>query len=348
MSTVAITGIGGLIGRRLVAELANSTEVERIVGIDARRPEGLHGDRIHLVVADVRDGDLHRHLEGVDTLVHLAFQLDPLRDEVEMRSINVDGTRNLFAAGLAAGVRKIVYVSSGVVYGAHPDNDFPLTEDSPLRANPDFPYAEHKLEIERWLADWSADRETPIVTVLRPTVVAGPGVENFISRQFEAPRATAIRGHRPPMQFVHVDDVASALALTIERDLPGAYNVAPEGWLSFDEMLAVSGARTVEVPEEVAFSLAQRLGAVGLSEVPVGQLHYVMHPWILSPDRLIQAGWRPKRSNRDALVELAEEHQGYVSVGRVRARRRDVKLAAVGFVALGGLLLLRALRRDRS
>lgn len=348
MATVAITGIGGLIGRRLVAELATASDVDRIVGIDVQHPEGLHGDHIHLVEADVRDRDLHGHLEGVDTLVHLAFQLDPIRDEVEMRSINVEGTRNVFAAGLAAGVRKVVYVSSGVVYGAHPDNDFPLTERSPLRANPDFPYAEHKLEIERWLADWTTDRDTPTVIILRPTVVAGPGVQNFISRQFEAPRATAIRGHRPPMQFVHVDDVASALALAIERDLSGPYNVTPEGWLSFDEMLAVSGVRTVEVPEEVAFSLAERLGAAGLSEVPVGQLHYVMHPWVLSPDRLLQEGWRPKHSNRDALVELAEEHRGYVSVGRLRARRRDIKLAAAGLLTLGGLLFLRALRRDRS
>ena len=63
-----------------------------------------------------------------------------------MRDFNVRGTRNVFESARAAGASKVVYVSSGVAYGAHPDNDVPLTEESPLRANPDFPWADYDIE----------------------------------------------------------------------------------------------------------------------------------------------------------------------------------------------------------
>ncbi|MBW3659649.1 MAG: NAD-dependent epimerase/dehydratase family protein, partial [Actinobacteria bacterium] len=189
--TVAVTGVGGLIGRRLVAELDERAEVGRILGLDIRAPEGLAAPKLDLRHADVRQHDLGGVLAGVDTVVHLAFQLDPIADEALMRAINIDGTKNVFEAAAAAGVRKVVYVSSGVVYGAHPDNDFPLTEDSPVRANPDFNYAEHKAELEVWLADWVPAHPELTVTILRPSIVAGPGVQNFITRILEQPRFTA-------------------------------------------------------------------------------------------------------------------------------------------------------------
>lgn len=345
MATVAITGVGGLIGRRLVAELTADPAVERIVGIDIRAPEGLHSPKLEFRRADIRDPGFEQVLSGADTLVHLAFQLDPIRDEAEMRSINVDGTRNVIEAAVAAGIRRIIYTSSGVVYGAHPDNDLPLTEDSPLRANPDFNYAEHKLEVEQWLWPWAERHPEVVLTVFRPAIVGGPGVQNFITRQLEAPRFVVVRGHYPPMQFVHVDDVAAALALAVDRDLPGAYNVASEGWLSHDEVVAISGVRTVEVPEEVAFRLAERLWRLGLAEAPPGELYYIMYPWVMSVDKLLSAGWRPKHTNRDTLAELAEEHRPYVTVLGVRARRRDLRVGAAALASVAGLLTARRLRR---
>lgn len=348
MATVAITGVGGLIGRRLVRELDLRGSVERIVGLDVRTPAGLSSPKLHLRHADVREPGFADLLDGVDVLVHLAFQLDPIADESLMRSINIAGTQNVFEAAAAAGVGKIVYVSSGVAYGAHPDNDFPLTEDSPLRANPDFSYAEHKAEVEHWLADWTPAHPEVTVTILRPSIVAGPGVENFITRLLEAPRFTAVTGHKPPLQFAHVDDVAGALAHAIDESLPGAYNVTSEGWLSFDEVTAIGGTKVAWVPEEVAFTAAERLWKLGLGESPPGFVHYVMHPWVLSVDKLTATGWQPKHSNRDALAELVEEHRGWVSFGRVRAERAKIKAAGGAVAALLGLLAVVGLRRRRA
>ena len=343
MATIAITGVGGLVGRRLLAELEGDASVDRILGLDVVVPEGLPGDRLELRQADIRDPGLAGTLEGVDTVVHLAFQLDPDRDEAHMWDVNVAGSRNVFECAHRAGAGKVIYVSSGVAYGAHPDNDVPLTEESPLRANPDFNYAEHKFEVEQWLWPWAEEHPETVVTVLRPSIITGHGAQNFITRQFEMPRFPSVRGHKPPMQFAHVDDVASALAHVIRNDLPGPYNVTSEGWLSFDEITAIAGRGTLDLPEEVAFQAADRMWRMGLGEAPAGQVHYIMHPWVMSVDKLVATGWRPKHSNRDAFAELVEEHRDWVSVAGIRTRRSTVRNALVGATAVGlvGLVLWR-------
>jgi nucleoside-diphosphate-sugar epimerase len=346
--TVVITGAGGLLGRRLIAALEQDPEVERIVGTDLTPPRDLDGGKLTLERVDVQDRGIGATFAGADVVVHLAFQVDPIQDEPRMRAINVGGTRNVVERAHEAGVRKFVYVSSGMVYGAHPDNDFPLSEESPLRANAPFNYAEHKLEVEQWLWPWAQEHPDMVVTVLRPSIVAGPGVENFITRQMDAPLVAVVRGHKPPMQFAHVDDITTALTHAVRNDLPGAYNVTSEGWLSFDEIVAIGRRRVMDVPEEVAFSLVDQLWQMGVGEAPVGAVHYVMHPWVLSVERLLSTGWRPVHSNRDALAELAEEHADHLVVGPVRTSRTQVRRLAAAVAAASMLLVAWELNRRRT
>ncbi|HEX9889121.1 MAG TPA: NAD-dependent epimerase/dehydratase family protein [Nitriliruptorales bacterium] len=348
MATVAITGVGGLIGRRLARELDQNEGVGRIVGLDVRAPGGLPARSLEFRQADVRDPDLAGHLADVDVLVHLAFQMDPIADEATMRAVNVDGTRNVFRAAADAGVRKVIYPSSVVAYGAHPDNDFPLTEESSIRANPDFSYSLHKGDVERWLRTWVDEHPEVMVTILRLGLVAGPGIDNAWTRLLlEQPRFTLIKGHRPPLQLAHVDDVLSAFAHAIDHDLPGAYNVACEGWLSTDEVVAISDQRTVEIGEEVAYSALDRLWRMGAAQAPAGFVRYAMYPWVMSPDKLIRTGWRPKHTNRDALADLVEDHRGHIVLGPARLERSKVRLGLAALTAAVGVLGVRSLLRRR-
>lgn len=349
--TVAVTGAGGLLGRRLIDRLLADPAVDRVVALDVR-VDGLPSDaRLERRTADIRDPRFAEHLDGVGVLFHLAFILDPIRDESRMREVNVEGTHNVFEAAVEAEVGKVVYTSSAVAYGAHPDNDLPLHEGSPLRANPGFNYAEHKRDVERWLWPWLEDHPDLTVTVLRPAIVAGRGIDNFITRQLELLRPVAIRGYRPPLQFVHVDDVVSALLHAFHRDLGGAYNVAAEGWLSHDEVAAITRRRPVDLPEEVAFTVTDRLWELGLAEAPPGELHYLMHPWVVSVDELVATGWSPRYTNREALAELVEDHRPYVTLARgVRLRRRDLYVGLVGAAvaaAAGTVAVVRRLVRRR-
>lgn len=348
MVSVGVTGVSGLVGRRVAARLVDNPGVDRVLGLDVAHTGGLPASsKLALRVGDVRDPALAEHLEGCDTVVHLAFQLDQPADVDEMRAVNVEGTRNVFQAAVKAGASKVVYTSSGVVYGGHPDNDFSLTEDSPLRANPDFPYAEHKLEVERWLWPWAQEHPELAVVVLRPAIVAGREVNNFIVRQLlEFPRYFAVKGYRPPSQFAHVDDVASAVEHAVLNDLQGPYNVACEGWLSFEEMLDLTRQKTVDVPEAVAFPVVEWLWRLGFAQGPPGALHYLMHPWVMSVERLCATGWQPRHTNREALEELAADHAGYLSLRRnLRVRKRDL---AVGGGLFAAVLTALGVRRALS
>jgi UDP-glucose 4-epimerase len=347
VTTIAITGVGGLMGRRLVAALEDHADVERIVGLDVVAPQGLTSAKLAFRELDVRSAELVEALADVDVLVHLAFQMDPLRDVELMRSINLDGTRNAFEAAVRAGVGHVVYPSSVSVYGAHPDNEFPLTESSPRRATEGFTYSEHKREVEAWLWPWREAHPELTVTVLRTAFVLGPGIDNFMTTLLELPRLPVVKGHRPPVQFVHLDDVISAIVHATERRLEGAYNLCAEGWLSFDEVVAIAGKQVVEVPEEVAVETADRAWVLGLTELPPGMVAHLMHPCVMSPDALIATGWRPLHTNRDALAEAARDHAAYISFGRGHVRRATLRWSAAILAASALLAVFLGLRGRR-
>jgi nucleoside-diphosphate-sugar epimerase len=341
MTTVAVTGVGGLLGRALVARLREDPRaVTRVLGLDLRVPGDLALARsdtleLELHAVDVRDAALVGLLEGVDVVVHLAFQMDPIRDLELMRSINVDGTMNVLAAARAAGVGRVVYLSSVVAYGAHPDNDLPLTETSPLRGTPGFTYAEHKREVEELLWLWHAAGDAPAVTVLRSAAVFGPGVQNFLTRILELPVLPDLPD-APPLQFVHVDDIVGAIVHAIDAELDGAYNVAPDGWLDYFRVLALTGRRTFALDQARMRDLVTRAHRLGLGELEPGAVELFAHPWVLANDRLRATGWAPTRSNEETLLETVLEHERFVSLGRIRTTRGVLRGAGV---AAGALLL---------
>ncbi len=351
MSAIAVTGVGGSLGRRLVARLSAVADVARIVGIDRSPPEGLAAPRFTFHEADPGTADLTDVLRGIDVVIHLGGGLEPVRDDAAVRTREVDAARRVAEAAATAGVARLLLVSSSLVYGAHPDNDVPLTEDSELRDTPGFAAAEHAVEVERWLTRWREAHPKVSVAVLRLALLAGPGLDTVVTRAFEAPRIPAVRGHRPPLQFLHPDDAVGAVVHALTAGLDGAYNVAADGWLSYDEVTAIVGRRSLEVPEEVAYSGAAGVYALRLGDLPPGFVALFVHPCVMSNAKLTETGWCPRYSNRDAVAALAAEHAPFVTIGRFRARWSTLwqGAAAAAVLAVVGLgRWSRARRRRRA
>ncbi|MDQ4143059.1 MAG: NAD-dependent epimerase/dehydratase family protein [Actinomycetota bacterium] len=343
-TVVAITGAAGYVGSRVIQELCSDARVERVLGFDVRPPEFRHPKFVFDEI-DVRNATLRSRLKGVDVVVHLAFIMDPIKDEALMRDVNLNGSHNVFRSAAEAGVRKIVYTSSATVYGAHPDNDFPLTEESPLRANLDFSYPAHKLEVEYVVKEVREEFPDLQFVVFRPAIVFGPHANNAWSHQLESPVIFGIKGYAPPLQFVHEDDVARAITFGIFEDVDGPYNLAAEGWLERDQILDVVGRPTLQLSEARAFSMADRMWSSGLAEAPPGMLHYVMHPWVVSVDKLTAAGFTCTKTNHEALRDTAEQTNGYVRLGRNRlAKSRVAAGCAAGAGVVGTLALVRSAR----
>jgi nucleoside-diphosphate-sugar epimerase len=346
MITVAVTGANHPIGKALLERLDADRDVGRILAVDVSEPQ-MPVAKLEYRACDLRDRSLAGALEGADVVVHTALDPVPSRREEALFARNVHGTRNLLAAASKVGASRLVHLSSVSAYGAHADNPLPLSEDAPLRANPDYSPAYHALLAEELVADFAGTHPETRVVVLRAATPVGHRTESPITQHLEAPRLVGIRGSEAPLQFVHVDDLAAALHLAVGGDLEGAYNVAADGWLTSEELATVLAKRRLHVPETLAFAGLERLWRHGLWPAPPGMLNFLMHPTVVVTSKLHHAGWSPTRSNREVLREFAAERAGWVRLGALRFRRRSATLVAFGAAATAAGTVVRWLRRRR-
>ncbi len=300
--TVAITGVSGFLGQRLLPLLDANPRVERIVGLDVRDP-ARRARKLDFHRVDIVGADLTPYVRGADAIVHLAAIVGPLADDELLTRVNVDGTRRVVDAATRAGVRKIVRPSSASVYGAWANNPVPLTEDAPMRPSPGFLPALADAECERVLAEWSAAQRGRVVTRLRIAPVVGSGAHALFANAAIGHPPVRVRGAASPVQVVHVDDAAAALEVAVDKDLDGAYNVAADGWLTAEEAAALlPGRRRPGVPYQLAERVLRAAWATGIGDAPPTSLPYFVHPWVVANDRLRAAGWKPGHSNDEAIL----------------------------------------------
>jgi nucleoside-diphosphate-sugar epimerase len=347
-TTVAVTGAADGLGARVLERLAQEPEVRRRVGIDVSR--GTARD-VTWRRADVRDPALRTKLSGVDTVVHLATDRRADAPVAERRALNVRGTDTLLTAAAAAGVSRVVLVTSAMVYGAAADNPVPLAEDGPLRADPDLTLVGDWVEMERLAMATARAYPSVSVVVVRPASLVGPDAAGMLPRLFEAPRLLAIRDSETHWQFCHVDDLIEAVVCAATGTVTGPLTVGCEGWLTQADVERISGLRSLVVPAAMAFATAERLHRIGVLPAPASELHYLAHPWVVDAARLRAAGWKPAWDNESALsahLELLGDRAGRSGP---RLQRKDATRAAAGAtVALVGTVAIaraRAARRRR-
>jgi nucleoside-diphosphate-sugar epimerase len=289
-------------------------------------------------VADVRDAVLASRLEGIDTVVHLATDRSPASDAEERRALNVRGTEQLLDAATTAGVKRVVLLTSAMVYGAFVANPVPLEEDAPVLAEPP----------EGLVGDWvgmeQAARRASAgncleVTVVRPASLVGPVSDALLPGLFEAVRLLAIRDGRCHWQFCHVDDLLDALLVASLGQVSGSVTVGCDGWLSRADVETVAGMRSVVVPAAVAFATADRLHRVGMLSAPSSDLHYLVHPWVVGSQQLRASGWTPRWTNEDSLREHLLRLGDRAGRGLLGVDRREATRAAAGAAAGAGATL---------
>lgn len=206
MKRIAITGSSGYYGRKLIEFVRRQAPQTRILGCDVAPPRDAPPDEFARL--DVRDPGVFRALEAfaADTIIHLAFVVNPIHDEREMRSINVDGTANVFRAVRHLRSARFLMSSSATVYGSFPDNPVPADENWKIRARPNYRYAMDKTDIEHQIADLARDLPETAVSWTRPAIIYGPGVNNYLSRfLLQLPLIVLMDGSDTPLQFVHED-----------------------------------------------------------------------------------------------------------------------------------------------
>jgi UDP-glucose 4-epimerase len=323
--TVAVTGPTGEIGLPLMAELERDPAVEAVRGM-ARRPFDPAGEGWEKATyrrGDILDrGSLAALFDGADVAVHLAFAIFGGREET--RRVNLEGSRNVFEAAISAGVERLVYASSVAAYGFHPDNPQPLTEKVPPRGSEGFYYSAQKAELEAALDELLPGSGVDAY-VFRPCIVAGPRATMLIEQVVNGARLgdplpvvrrglgrlPLIRPVLPdvdaPIQLVHHDDVARALAAAIAgAGDPGAYNLAGEGLVRLGDIARALGWRTVPVPSPavgVGAGIAKRLAFLS------PQLEWataLQTPVVMATDKARrELDWEPVFDAPETLIQTA-------------------------------------------
>ncbi len=311
---IFITGISGYLGELLVMKLLQCDWVAKIEGIDRvnlnKELLDKNAEKLGFKNMSVNDSKLAEYVSACepDILVHLAFIVDPIHDEDLFRKVNVEGTQNVLNA--CANVNQVMVASSGTAYGAYADNPIPLTYKDPIRKHPSFEYAANKTTIEELTNAFCHQYPDKIVSIVRPTVVYGPNVDNYLSGMLQEIIIPSIKGYNPPLQFVHQEDVTNALELILRSKGSGTYNITPNDTITIQNVIERSGKKTVSIP----FGLAKFLIGIAwglklkFQKYPAGFLDFIMFPWVMTNERLVkELEFKFKYSSKDTL-DLMIEH----------------------------------------
>lgn len=310
LQRVAITGSSGALGSMLITLFRKRAPTLRIFGTDLREPRDSAPDEFFQ--GDIRCADVRERLQAFapDTIIHAAFAFQPLRDDRSMRQTNVDGAGNVLAAAAVIRPRRLLMVSSATAYGAWPDNPVPIDETWPLRARSEFRYAADKTEVESLIATFAAAYPEIAVSTLRPSLIGGPRIDNYVMRLLRRmPILALLDGEDTPLQFVHEDDVGAAAWTILTCDGRGAYNVAPQDWLPFSEVAKVAGRSSYRMPFWLAYAACAAGWAIRLPwhEAPAPLLYFLRYPWVVASARLErELGFTFRYSSRETLQQTVQ------------------------------------------
>jgi nucleoside-diphosphate-sugar epimerase len=316
---VLVTGATGNVGTHVLDSLAADPAIESIIGL-ARRLPRQQWPKTTFVAADVRDPALGRHLAGVDVVVHLAWLIQPARDQGLVRAVNVEGSRNVFKAVADAGVSRLVYASSVGTYSpvSTGAERVPVDETWPHDGIRSSFYSRHKADVEHILDRFEPDHPNIDVVRLRPGLIFSRGAASGIRRLFAGPLLPnrVLRPGRIPVlplperlvfQAVHSTDVAEAYRLAVTSNCSGAFNIAAEPALDAHAVARLLRATLVPTSEPLLRALASVSWRAHLQPSPPGWLDMGLGAPLMDTRRAkTELGWAPKRNATETLLELIE------------------------------------------
>lgn len=313
---IVVTGASGNVGTSVLAALAEEPRVEEVVGIARRLPKARFA-KTSWKRADVTENDLVPLFAGADAVIHLAWLIQPSRDEQLTRRVNVEGSARVFDAVARAGVPALVYASSVGAYAPREGGD-PVDETWPTTGIATSFYSRHKAEVERLLDEFESDHPDVRSVRLRPALIfkrdaatgirrlfMGPLLPNRLVRRGALPVLPYPRGLRT--QAVHSLDVGQAYRLAATEPVTGAFNIAADPILDAAAVAKILGARPAEVSPAIVRWAARASWTLRLQPTSPGWLDMgLLSPIMNSTRARNELGWQSRFSAEAAVRDLLE------------------------------------------
>lgn len=244
--TVLVTGAAGALAQQVINRLRGKYN---IVAVDFRELTYLSDD-IPSYKIDFNKRvfeDLFKTY-SFDSVIHLGRISSSEETRLRRYNANVLGTQKLLDLSHKYGISNVLVLSTYHVYGASPYNPALINETAPLKAAELTMDLVDSVELEN-LANIYLWRYPDLnITILRPCSIVGPGVKNTPSRLLSHNYSPMLMGFSPIMQFIHIDDMADAIALAHQKSKRGVYNVAPKDWISYQDALSHCNCTPVPIP----------------------------------------------------------------------------------------------------
>jgi nucleoside-diphosphate-sugar epimerase len=252
---------------------------------------------------------------GADAVVHLAWAIQPNRDEAVLATINIEGSRRVFQAAAAARVAHLVHASSVGAYSPGP-KDRPVDESWPTDGVLGSSYSRHKAAVERQLDHLERQPASPVVTRMRPALIfqrdAGSEVARYFLGPFVPKRLLGVR--RAPVlplpdefvfQAVHAEDVADAYWRALDRRAAGPFNLAATPVMTPERLAEVFHARRTTVPAAVVRRVAALTWRARLQPTDPGWIDLAAAAPVMDTSRARDnLGWVAHHDARSALADV--------------------------------------------
>jgi len=307
---ILVTGLSTYWGGRLAQRLEQSSDVEAIVGVDSEDPTRELA-RTEFVRVSNQHALLRRIVAAaeIDTVIDARLAVDSAgRSRAQAHENNAIGTLNILAAcsGPDSTVRKLVFKSSAHYYGCGGNDPAFFTEQMRRDHAPLPPLKRSIVEAEALVDEFAVKNPGVAVTTLRFCNVLGPDIKTSHASLFSLPAVPTILGFDPRYQFIHSDDVVSALAFAISNDLPGIFNVAADGVLALSEVIDLLGKRDLPVlpPWGTALAAAS-LRPFGF-RIPPEVLRQLRFGRAIDNRRYKAAGFECELTTRETVLRFSE------------------------------------------
>ena len=316
---IVVTGATGNLGTSVLPALAADPAVDSVLGLARRLPQR-SWPKADFASVDVAhpDADLVGSLRGADAVIHLAWAIQPARDERFMWRTNVEGTAAVLRSAALAGVGAIVVASSVGAYSPGP-KDRRVDESWPTHGVPTSAYSRQKAYVERMLDTFESEHPDIRVARLRPGLLLKGAAASEVLRLFlgrfippkligrrQMPLFPNSRGLR--FQVAHSLDAGEAFALAaLHPAARGAYNVAGDPVLDGAALARILGARPVPVPRVLLRTAAAATWRLHLQPTDPGWVDLVLAVPLMDTGRIRrELGWKPRYDAADAVSEILD------------------------------------------